>query len=734
MASFAAFAIFKADVAIAQYCTTSLYNNGCIYGDYIDDITIGSIIQTNTGCSGLSEGYADYTSLTAIFEQGNSYSFNVTCGFDDEYINIWIDFDNDSVFESNEIVLTNFYCANANSNYATTFSIPSLAAVGNHRMRVRDVYNTVNAQPCAVYSYGEVHDYTANILAAATNMSYTKSEATQNDTSNILKGTTTANILGIEIITDGSLNPFAATSFTINSTGTSNFANDVTAVKIYSTGSSNIFNTNQLFGSAANLSSPIVGSILLLPDTNFFWVVYDLSPAAALDEIFDAQCTKIVMSGAGGTKVPAITSPSGNRTIDYCEPTYSNDCSEDFINGVTLNTLSNLQSGCNGFINNYIKYNPSGNLTTTLTLGNNYPITLSSSGEYNEAFGVWIDFNQDGDFADGNEFVYSTPYAGTDTFIGNILLPLAYNFAGERRMRIRCAYNTILNADDYCSDLSYGETEDYTITLVLPVCSGTPFGGIVIAEPTSFCEPGTIIFLHDTQLQIVAGLQLQWQQSADGFLWTNIIGATDTIYTSLPLFDTTFYRVKVTCSSSGSFAYSNTVKIIMFPTPIVSFTGLDSTYNVDATAITLTGNPAGGIFSGAGINGNIFDPAIAGVGGPYEIIYTYTDSNGCTASDTQLVTVLFFNGILIEEIFSSFSVYPNPNDGKFFIELNSSSPKNNFTLSIYNLLGNEVYVKKYSSLPTQKNIWVDLSNLKKGNYLLQISSENSILRETLNIE
>ncbi len=301
-------------------------------------------------------------------------------------------------------------------------------------------------------------------------------------------------------------------------------------------------------------------------------------------------------------------------------------------------------------------------------------------------------------------------------------------------MRVRCAYNTILNANDYCNEFGYGETEDYTITLVLPVCSGTPFGGIVIAEPTSFCEPSTIIFLHDTQLPIVAGLQLQWQQSADGFLWTNIIGATDTIYTSLPLSDTTLYRVKVTCSSSGSFAYSNTAKIIMFPTPIVSFTGLDSTYNVNQAAVTLTANPAGGIFSGAGINGNIFDPAVAGVGGPYEIIYTYTDTNGCVASDTQSVTVLLPNGILIEEIFSFISIYPNPSDGKFFIELNSSSPKNNLTLSIFNLLGKEIYKKEFSSFQSQKNILINAEELTKGNYLLQFTSDDFISRSKLVIQ
>ena len=60
---------------------------------------------------------------------------------------------------------------------------------------------------------------------------------------------------------------------------------------------------------------------------------------------------------------------------------------------------------------------------------------------------------------------------------------------------------------------------------------------------------------------------------------------------------------------------------------------------VNATPVTLTGTPAGGTFSGPGIIGNVFDPALAGEGGPYVITYTFTNENGCTSSDIQGVTV-----------------------------------------------------------------------------------------------
>ena len=60
---------------------------------------------------------------------------------------------------------------------------------------------------------------------------------------------------------------------------------------------------------------------------------------------------------------------------------------------------------------------------------------------------------------------------------------------------------------------------------------------------------------------------------------------------------------------------------------------------VDEAASNLTGSPAGGTFSGTGVSaGGIFDPAVAGVGS-HEIMYTFTDTNGCENSATANVVV-----------------------------------------------------------------------------------------------
>jgi NH3-dependent NAD+ synthetase len=55
-----------------------------------------------------------------------------------------------------------------------------------------------------------------------------------------------------------------------------------------------------------------------------------------------------------------------------------------------------------------------------------------------------------------------------------------------------------------------------------------------------------------------------------------------------------------------------------------TISGLNSTYCDNETASTLTGSPAGGVFSGPGISGSTFDPATAGAG-THTITYTYQD-------------------------------------------------------------------------------------------------------------
>ncbi|NVO19855.1 MAG: T9SS type A sorting domain-containing protein [Bacteroidetes bacterium] len=99
------------------------------------------------------------------------------------------------------------------------------------------------------------------------------------------------------------------------------------------------------------------------------------------------------------------------------------------------------------------------------------------------------------------------------------------------------------------------------------------------------------------------------------------------------------YTITYTYMDGNSCLNSSTHNVTVNPLPVVSFTGLAASYCVYANSVTLTGSPAGGTFSGPGISGNLFNPAAAGVGGPYSITYSFTNGNGCSSSSSIAVTV-----------------------------------------------------------------------------------------------
>jgi len=126
-----------------------------------------------------------------------------------------------------------------------------------------------------------------------------------------------------------------------------------------------------------------------------------------------------------------------------------------------------------------------------------------------------------------------------------------------------------------------------------------------------------------------------WTATGPGtasFSSVNAVNATVTV-SQVGTYNFTWTEVNGTCSDA------ETVTITFNLLPVVSFTGLASAYCVSQTStVALTGTPASGQFSGAGIAGSVFIPSVAGVG-THSITYTYTDVNGCTASQTQSVIV-----------------------------------------------------------------------------------------------
>lgn len=153
----------------------------------------------------------------------------------------------------------------------------------------------------------------------------------------------------------------------------------------------------------------------------------------------------------------------------YCA-TQGNSVADEYISEVQLNGTSlNLDTSSPGV--GYTNLTGLGPFNLTAGVSSSVSVTKFWTGTvYAEGIGVWIDYNQDDDFADSGEFVYVDGANTTTTVTGNFTVPLTA-LAGNTRMRVQLQYN--VTPDDPCdtnaTGYQYGETEDYTVNIVIPV-------------------------------------------------------------------------------------------------------------------------------------------------------------------------------------------------------------------------------------------------------------------------
>lgn len=126
------------------------------------------------------------------------------------------------------------------------------------------------------------------------------------------------------------------------------------------------------------------------------------------------------------------------------------------------------------------------------------------------------------------------------------------------------------------------------------------------------------------------------------------------------------------------------------------------------------GSPVGGTYSGPGVTGNQFDPSVAGQG-TWNIVYSYTDGNGCTNTATQQITVDLCTGMNFSVNGNGIAIYPNPSDGIITVEGSGE-------VTIVNLLGEKVAETTISG-KTQ----IDLGQVPEGIYILHLKTGTGLI-------
>ncbi|HQV75151.1 MAG TPA: GEVED domain-containing protein [Flavobacteriales bacterium] len=119
-------------------------------------------VDNITDCTG---GYSDHTDMVATVMQGQSLAVTVLNGppaYDGDQCTIWVDWNQDESFlDANEVyTLTT---VDPFTTFTGTIDVPLDASVGSTRLRVRIMY-TGTPDPCGSAEYGEVEDYTVDVM------------------------------------------------------------------------------------------------------------------------------------------------------------------------------------------------------------------------------------------------------------------------------------------------------------------------------------------------------------------------------------------------------------------------------------------------------------------------------------------------------------------------------------------------------------------------------------------
>ncbi|HXB10495.1 MAG TPA: T9SS type A sorting domain-containing protein [Bacteroidia bacterium] len=148
-------------------------------------------------------------------------------------------------------------------------------------------------------------------------------------------------------------------------------------------------------------------------------------------------------------------------------------------------------------------------------------------------------------------------------------------------------------------------------------------------------------------------------------------------------------------------------------------------FNLKAGIDSMIGS-APSIIEGIGSTQGLFDFLCA----PFEIyshltcfsqnnvtVWPYPVTDSCTRYNLDVAAIRQPN--------NQVTVYPNPNNGKFTLEVKSEELRVKNTVEIYNILGEEIYSKQFSTFNSQLSI--DLGIKSPGVYLYRVLTETGNL-------
>jgi len=405
----------------SAWTTIPFYNGVCVPrpdftdSDGITNFTLGTINNTTNDEAG---HYGDYTNLSADAGQGVTKQFTIGFNtFSDHHVMIWIDWNNDQDFDDEgESVYSGNSEGGEFTNLAGTFLVPANAILGNHRLRIGiDPYYADPPTPCfEAAGSGSFEDYTINVTSPPSCF-------------------TPLNITGVNV----------------------------------SAGVANISWTAPVPGAAPTGYQYVVSTSATPPATGTAVTATSVSnvsvTANALNYIH-------VRTNCGGGDFSEWF--TGTLYNGYCIPMPSYVDGEGITN-VTIGSVNNTTpvDEENPYYTDY------SSVVATIGQGvtQQFKVSLFTYGSYNVK--VWIDLNNDLDFDDEGEELYTgnSDPATRSTLLGYFTIPLNAQI-GNHRIRIGAIPAYVEEPSQPCYVEYYGDYQDYTVNVTGPPSCYAPTG------------------------------------------------------------------------------------------------------------------------------------------------------------------------------------------------------------------------------------------------------------------
>ena len=257
-------------------------------------------------------------------------------------------------------------------------------------------------------------------------------------------------------------------------------------------------------------------------------------------------------------------------------------------------------------------------VSTPAYLGATSPITINLAGGFSadQSF-VWIDFNQNGNFSDPGELVYTSGLSA-GPHIGNITIP-ATALQGNTRMRVRMHDSSLGGNSAPCGTSTYGQVEDYTVNIQVcvpvtyatqPASSSITCGGnATFAVTANGSAP-----VYGWQFRVNASSP--WQDLVNGGIYAGATTNTITLTNVLASYNGYQYRALLS-GACAALDYSQPATLTVNPPAPVVLPASASICNGTIQALTITNSvsaPVTGVFAAsAGLPLTVTDNNTTGV-------------------------------------------------------------------------------------------------------------------------